>query len=504
MNKDLYASHWPELEQHVTPRPLPDALPPVPSIEPEMLPESIRSYVLDVSQRMQSAPDYAAVVAICALSAVLGRKALIRPKQHDDWTVTPTAWGALIGGPSTMKSPSMAEMLRPLNSIEARAAVEWKERAKQYKAEVEVNEIEISLAKTTARKLMQKGQREEAIMSLASTEGSDEEPSLERIIVNDASVEALGERMRENPNGLLMVRDELSGWISLLMQEDRQSDRAFFLEAFNGNSSFTYDRIGRGTVRIENCTLSVIGGIQPSRIAPLVRGALRGIADDGLIQRLQLAIWPDPVKSWRWIDRAPDTCARTRYFNTFDRLHALELPGNGDEPACLRFTPEAQAMFIEWMEEIQIDARGDEMPSAMQSHLLKMPKTVAGLALLFELLDGGTEAVGGVATGRALDWGDYLRGHANRLYSAATHGGIEGARLILKRKAKLPNPVKAREIQRRSWSGLSTPEEVASALEVLVDYGHLTEQVMDPSPMGGRPTKTYRWVEEVSNDGQVA
>ena len=205
-------------------------------------------------------------------------------------------------------------------------------------------------------------------MSLASTEGSDDEPSLERIIVNDASVEALGERMRENPNGLLMVRDELSGWISLLMHEDRQSDRAFFLEAFNGNSSSTYARIGRGTVRIENCTLSVIGGIQPSRIAPLVRGALRGIADDGLIQRLQLAIWPDPVKSWRWIDRAPDTCARTRYFNTFDRLHALELPGNGDEPACLRFTPEAQAMFIEWMEEIQIDARGDEMPAAMQSH----------------------------------------------------------------------------------------------------------------------------------------
>lgn len=26
-------------------------------------------------------------------------------------------------------------------------------------------------------------------------------------------------------------------------------------------------------------------------------------ADDGLIQRFQLAIWPDDVGSWEWIDR---------------------------------------------------------------------------------------------------------------------------------------------------------------------------------------------------------
>lgn len=469
-----------------------------------MLPESIRTYVLDVSQRMQSAPDYAAVVAICALSAVLGRKVLIRPKQHDDWTVTPTAWGAVIGGPSTMKSPSMAEMLRPIHNIETQTAVEWNEHVKLHKAETEVAEIERNLAKNAAKELMKEGRKEEAIMYLAASEDVEKEPALQRIIVNDASVEALGERMRENPNGLLMVRDELSGWVSLLMQEDRQSDRAFFLEAFNGNSSFTYDRIGRGTVRIENCTLSVIGGIQPSKIAPLVRGAVRGTADDGLIQRLQLAVWPDPIKAWKWIDRAPDPRAHTCYFDAFDRLHALELPGEEDGPTCLRFTPEAQAMFVEWMEEIQVAARGDDMVEAMQSHLLKMPKTVAGLALLFELLDGGTEAVGEIATGRALDWADYLLGHANRLYSAATHGGIKGARLILKRKAKLPNPVKAREIHRRGWAGLSTPEEVASALEVLVDYGHMMELEVTSTASGGRPTKAYCWIEEVITNGPMA
>jgi len=74
---------------------------------------------------------------------------------------------------------------------------------------------------------------------------------------------------------------------------DAGAERAFYLEAFNGDGGYTFDRIGRGTVRIESTTVALIGGIQPSKLAPLVRGAASGQADDGLIQRLQLAVWPD-------------------------------------------------------------------------------------------------------------------------------------------------------------------------------------------------------------------
>ena len=50
--------------------------------------------------------------------------------------------------------------------------------------------------------------------------------------------------------------------------------KGVYLEAFNGDGRFTYDRIARGTIVIENCTLSLVGGIQPSRLAPIVRGAV--------------------------------------------------------------------------------------------------------------------------------------------------------------------------------------------------------------------------------------
>lgn len=131
--------------------------------------------------------------------------------------------------------------------------------------------------------------------------------------MNDATVEKLGELLNENPRGLLLVRDELPGFLSQMESEEYASDRAFYLEAFNGSGQFTYDRIGRGTVHIANCTVSIIGGVQPSRIAPIVRGAITGTSNDGLIQRLQLTVWPDPRTLWQWVDRHPDREAREAY-----------------------------------------------------------------------------------------------------------------------------------------------------------------------------------------------
>ena len=40
------------------------------------------------------------------------------------------------------------------------------------------------------------------------------EPKLRRLIVNDATFEALHQTMSENPAGVLVIRDELTGWLA--------------------------------------------------------------------------------------------------------------------------------------------------------------------------------------------------------------------------------------------------------------------------------------------------
>lgn len=477
----------------IEPKPLPESKPAVMQFQADMLPKSISDYVFDVADRQQSLPDYVAVAAIVGLAGLLGRKAIICPKQLDDWSVVPSQWGAIIGRPSAMKSPSMKEALKPLQQFDNQAAKQFKEDKQNYDEECQLIELEKSAAKDRAKKALKSDNRQAAREALKLA-NHPVIPTRQRLIVNDATVEKLGELLNENPNGLILVRDELSGWLSKLTKEDYQSDRAFYLECFDGNNHYTYDRIGRGTIEIQSCTLSIMGGIQPSKIATLVHNAIKGTADDGLIQRFQLAIWPDDIGEWKWIDRAPNTQAKAEYYAVFEMLHNLKFNTVNEEPRQFRFSKEAQELFIMWMNENQAAARGKDIHAALESHILKMPKTIAGLALLFEIIDGGRETVGEEATARALDWADYLLSHAHRLYSLVMNHSIDGAKLLLERKNKLPNPFTARDVQRKCWSGLDNIETVNEAINWLIDYGHIQANTLNAIDTHGRPKIIYQWV----------
>jgi hypothetical protein len=311
-------------------------------------------------------------------------------------------------------------------------------------------------------------------------------------VVNDATVEKLGELLNENPRGLLLIRDELPGFLANMEREDRQSERAFYLEAFNGDGRFTYDRIGRGTVHIEYCTVGIIGGVQPSRIAPIVRGAIAGTSNDGLIQRFQMVVWPDDRGSWQWVDRKPDASARLAYEQVFRDLYDLPM-GTPESPAVLRLSNDSQALFQEWMTEIQSEARSGTMAPTLESHILKMPKTVVSLALLFELIDGGRSEVNERAMRMALAWAEYLRSHANRLYSSGSTVVEDRARLILERCNQLPDEFTARAVHQKDWAGLSDRDVVQAAIELLVSTHHCPVVEKPTTAAGGRPSVTYRW-----------
>jgi hypothetical protein len=103
-----------------SPKPLPSGLPPVAPLDPALLPEALRGWVEDVSDRMQCPPDYPAVATVVALSAVIGRQIAIRPKRFDEWTVVPNLWGGVIGSPGELKTPAVQDALKPLSASKLR------------------------------------------------------------------------------------------------------------------------------------------------------------------------------------------------------------------------------------------------------------------------------------------------------------------------------------------------------------------------------------------------
>ncbi len=487
---------WPE------PQALQEELPPVQAFSEDLLPAAFRLLVIDVAERMQVPIDYPAVVTVLCLAGAVNRRAVIQPKANDTgWIVIPNLWGGLIAPPGFMKSPVIHAATRPLNLIQTEWRQEHEEALKDYTREKEEYELRSAAWKEQYKAASKKGKT-----APDRPEDRPEGPNLRRLIVNDATFEALHQTMTENPAGILVIRDELTGWWSQLDRAGREGERAFCLQAWNGDTGHTIDRIGRGTTHVPHCCMSMLGGIQPGRLRSYLADALKdGPSNDGLIQRFQLLVWPDTAREWSYVDRAPDMAAEQRATRVFRTLVELEAAN----PTRFRFAPDAQELFNEFLAELERKIRGDELHPALISHLSKYRSLMPSLALLFEIADRAS-SVGfeGASLAesqnfvslrhaqQAAAWCEYLESHACRVYSCIVTPQLRAARelaeKIRQRRVGTDGFFSCREVYLKGWSGLDTPESVKQAAEVLQDAGWVREFLAEPGPFGGRSPSRYQ------------
>jgi len=483
---------WPD------PQELPSALVDVTPFDVDLLPQSLRPWIADIAERLQCPADYPAVAAMVTLAGIVGRKLGIRPKRFDDWLVVPNLWGAVIGRPGLMKSPAIEEPLKVLKRLEIEAKSEHDSAQREFESSLILAKATRDVRQADLKKAIRAGNGADKIAAeLRSLEPS--EPVRQRYLVNDCTVEKLGELLNQNANGLTVFRDELTGFLKSLDKEGREGARAFYLEAWNGNGRFTYDRIGRGTLDIPAAIVSIIGAIQPGPLSEYLRKlSAGGAGDDGLIQRFQLAVWPDCPKTWRNVDRFPDSVARQTAYTTFERLHLMqpvELAAECDEHEpvpFLRFEDDAQELFDAWRERLEPRLRSGAEHPAVESHLAKYRSLIPSLALLIHLADerdGGPVTV--AALERAIGWGRYLETHARRIYGSLSQQSTSAARMLATKilDGKLSDGFSLRDVYRPSWSGLSDRTEATAAVDVLQDHDWLATEKLDT---GGAPKTVYR------------
>jgi Protein of unknown function (DUF3987) len=183
---------WPE------PAPLPHSLPPVEAFEPKMLPEVLRPWNEDISERMQCAGDYPAVGAMEGLATVVGRRVGIRPKRQDDWLVVANLWGGGVGPPGVLKTPAFQEALRPLARLEFDAGRAYEAEFEQWRMEELIATEQEKVVSGKIREALKKGQDAKALAEQLLASASAR-PVRRRYIVNDPTVEALGELLNYVP-----------------------------------------------------------------------------------------------------------------------------------------------------------------------------------------------------------------------------------------------------------------------------------------------------------------
>lgn len=525
--KDLLAEVWAD------PKPINHSLPPVTSITPNMLPKPLYDYAINTAERLGVPIEFVAVPLVVALGSVIGTKVAIMPKRYDNWDIVPNLWGAVIGKPSSKKSPSITEAMKPIDNLVSKARADYELTKQEHETQKLINDSKAKIAGKELKKLADTlasqtdddkdkvtndDLREKAAFIANSKKQDESIPIPRRHMVGNITMEKLGEIENQNNNGVLQFRDELSGFLASLEKDSEQEQRAFYLSGFNGTGSEMVDRIGRGSLFIENHCLSVMGGIQPDKLEMYLEQTMRGLGNDGLMQRFQMMVYPDPLPRRKEKDIAVNKESRDAVYELFiaaDGLFEGKLASYGaNEPneyykrPYFRFADDAYNVFMGWYDALQAKA-DDTEHEVIAQHLLKYGRLIPALALIFHLVDciETGSRLGGVSLNAAIAWGDMLETHMTRVYSCITNNShLKASLLSNKILAMLKKPsdktdktdwishgFTARSLKRKNWKGLTDDNAVQTAIDVLIEHDWLDYKEVKSTGQGGRPTERY-WI----------
>jgi len=320
-----------------------------PSLPGDLLPPVIFDYANAQGELMGVDPGGVAMAAMTVCAAAIPDSIILKVKRHEDWYETARVWTALVGDPSSKKSPIIRKVAKPLTRIDA--------------------------------KLMQKFMAEKAEYEALPKEekAAVQRPKMERLRTEDVTIEAMQEILKDNEHGVLCLQDELSGWFGSMDKysgaRGSAKDRGFWLQSFNGGPAVV-DRVTRGTGYIPNLSVSLLGGIQPSAI----RKTMADAVDDGLVQRL-FPIILKPAGEGQDVEVPPVVEA---YENLIERLYAIRVyPGH----ASLMFDDGAHAI------RQQVERRHFELQATeainpkLASHFGKLDGMFARLCVLWHCIE---------------------------------------------------------------------------------------------------------------------
>ncbi|WP_308911503.1 DUF3987 domain-containing protein [Pseudokordiimonas caeni] len=538
-SEDAANDNWPEPDRSILMNEV--APPPFPL---SVFPPEVEQFVRRSAIAKSAPPDYVAGALLTACGSLIGTSRKISPWEVGGWSEYPILWTAIVGEPSSNKSPAIDPVMTILRKLQDDKLPLYEEQKRIYEAE-KLNasiaheewvqetkaarrshgETQVNAGSTRVGSVLHARNPDQTRMpvepdpenpsvSLDSKPGAGSEfsgfpsiptmpaeampprpPTRPRLTVGDCTMEALFSALEGQPKGLLMYRDELPGWLNSFgrYSSGKGGEREFWLEAFNGRP-FTVDRVKNGgeVLNIGHLAVSVLGSIQPDKLdSCLLKGD-----DDGLAARL-LYICPNRVPR-----RAPTEVVDDRAANRMmKRLDGLAMPLDVDgktTPRVVMLSATARQYFAAWWEA---DGEADHGTGKLKGWRGKVPGFVLRLALILEYMEwaAGPERpepheVGEKAIRHAIALADqYFAPMAERAFGMAAKPKISQNALVIANHL-LANPAERIVVRDLYTSGplrRVSSEEVEDACNELVALDWLKHDFVRRGPNAGRPQKAY-------------
>jgi DNA polymerase-1 len=493
------SSTGPEAENAQWGNPVEVELPPPVLFPLYALPAPMRSFAAEMAAVMPCPPDLPALIMLATAGQAIGRTHIVRVRS--DWFEGAQVWGAAVLPPSGKKSPAFRAVMRPVFQAQTKLIREYEAAVDQFEIDLATFEAELAAYKKERTAAIKKGE------DPPKPPIKPKPPPRRQLFTSDTTREAFTELLLDNPRGVGLFRDELSGFALALNQYragGRGDDRQFWLSQWSGEAC-PINRKGR-RIWLPNPFACVCGCIQPDVLHKLQPES--GI-EDGFVARFLYA-WPDPVKPiWTGLEIHPDTVAA--YESLVEKLLALPLylDDFGDtKPSILRLNPEATRRFAAWVDELADDIAGEELPDNLKMVWGKLQGYTARLSLVLHVCRvaaGEAEAsepiVDLASVEAAIELVRYFQAHARRVYlrlgSAAAVAGERDVERVLdwigrhrgRWADRTPPSFTWREVfhdlHKTFWD---RPKDLETALKVLEDRGHVRE-VLPPSGGRGRKAK---------------
>ncbi len=449
----------------------------------DALPETVASFVREGAAAMGCDSSFLALPLLVAYASAIGNTRRIRLKKS--WTEPAILWGAMIGESGSMKSPALELAMRPLRDWQHRKMREHAEAMKQWEADFKRYQAELKAWERDAKKNTN---------SASDPPAEPERPICKRAWTDDATIEALAMLLQQNPRGMLVIRDELAGWLHFdrytSASGSKGSEAAKWLEMFGGRA-LVVDRKTSGTTYVPQAAVSLVGGIQPG----ILRRAMgQEHRDSGMMARLLLIMPPRRAKRWSEADVTSESLeAQKRIFEALRNLEpALDEDGE-PRPALVFLANDATRVWIDFYNEHN-DQQAD-LTGELAAAWAKLEGYAPRFALVHHLVrQAAGEEVGQDIDARSMTAGitlsRWFAHEAERVYAMLGEDEQSATRrhlvALIERRG---GQVTVRDWQRSRSK--KTAKEAKAELEELISAGLGRWEDSTPGTDGGRPSRLF-------------
>ena len=320
----------------------------------DVLPIPARDLAEAAARSVGCPVDFPAVATLAAASGLIGRSAslLVKPGYFESACL----YVALVGTPSSGKSPSLRAALAPLKGISQELYEAWREKVDAWEATPE------------------------------KTRGFG--PVLERIITTDPTTEALAPILATNPRGLTLTPDEMTKWTMSMDQykSGKGGDRPFYLSVWGGEPVII-DRAKfmREPINVPHPFLTIVGGMTPGMLGELAEGRGR---EDGFSARLFFTFpgrVPRPPYTEEGLPKDVTEAWRDMALSLWRRR--MRDPEGRPTPHIVEMTPDARREWREWCQAHRDEQEADDFSVSLEGPWGNLEAYAARLALILHLMD---------------------------------------------------------------------------------------------------------------------